>query len=598
MIEGALRELIGQVRRGVVSRRQFMETMLALGVTAPLAAQALSAGGAEAQRPALAQPAFVPTRRGGGGDLKILMWDAPTMLHPHFGRGLRDLTASRLFYEPLAAPIGDGTFAPVLADELPTLKNGGIAKDGRWVLWKLKKNVTWHDGTPFTADDVVFNWQFALDPGTAASTRPGFLEVSKVDKIDPYTVKVIFEKPQPFWAVVFASGGLIPRHVFESVKGAGAREAVGMIKPVGTGPYRLVEFRTGDVIRAELNPNYHVPNRPYFDRLEIKCGGDSAGTARAVLQTGEYDFAYYVLLEEEVLKRIETGGKGRVLTIPSSGISHIQLNQTDPLTEVDGERSSLKAPHPGLTSPAVRAAVSLLVDRQAIQDHLVGRTGQIAVNFLNSPDRFRSPNTTWEFNPDKANALLDGGGWARGGDGIRVKDGKRLRFVFQATANTTVQKLQAVVKQAAARAGIEIEVKAIPAQVFFSADMSNPDAYPRFLADLQTYTTFTGLDPQFFMAQFITSEIPTKENKWTGRNITRWRNPEYDRVWAAAEHEMDPVKRTALFIRMNDLVVQSGVIIPVTWRNVLHAAANNLAGVDPNSWDSIFGSIAYWYRQS
>ena len=596
MTEGALRELIGQVRRGMVSRRQFMETMLALGVTAPLAAQALSAGGAEAQRPA--PPAFVPTRRGGGGDLKILMWDAPTMLNPHFGRGLRDLTASRLFYEPLAAPQGDGTFAPVLAEELPTLKNGGIAKDGRWVLWRLKKNVTWHDGAPFTADDVVFNWQFATDPGTAASTRPGFLEVSRVDKIDAHTVKVVFEKPQPFWAVVFAGGGLIPRHVFESVKGAGAREAVGMIKSVGTGPYRLVEFRTGDVIRAELNPTYHVPNRPYFDRLEIKCGGDSAGAARAVLQTGEYDFAYYVLVEEEVLKRIEAGGKGRVLTIPSSGVSHIQLNQTDPVTEVDGERSSLKAPHPCLTNPAVRAAVSLLVDRQNIQDHLVGRTGQIAVNFLNSPERFRSTNTTWEFNPEKASALLDGAGWTRGGDGIRAKDGKRLRLVFQATANTTVQKLQAVVKQTAARAGIEIEIKAVPAQVYFSADMSNPDAYPRFLADLQTYTTFTGLDPQFFMAQFITSEIPTKENKWTGRNITRWRNPEYDRTWAAAEHEMDPVKRTALFIRMNDLVVQSGVIIPVTWRNVIHAAANNLAGVDPNSWDSIFGSIAYWYRPS
>ena len=500
MTEGALREYIQLVRRGIVSRRQFMETMLALGVTAPLAAQALSAGGAEAQRPAQAQSPFVPTRRGGGGDLKILMWDAPTMLHPHFGRGLRDLTASRLFYEPLAAPQGDGTFAPVLAEELPTLKNGGIAKDGRWVLWKLKKNVTWHDGTPFTADDVVFNWQFALDPGTAASTRPGFVEVAKVEKIDPYTVKVIFEKPQPFWAVVFASGGLIPRHIFESVKGAGAREAVGMIKPVGTGPYRLVEFRTGDVIRAELNPTYHVPNRPYFDRLEIKCGGDSAGTARAVLQTGEYDFAYYVLLEEEVLKRIETGGKGRVLTIPSSGVSHIQLNQTDPVAEVDGERSSLKAPHPCLTNPAVRAAVSLLVDRQAIQDHLVGRTGQIAVNFLNSPDRFRSPSNTWEFNPEKANALLDGAGWPRGADGIRTKDGRRLRFVFQATANATVQKLQAVIKQSAARAGIEIEIKAIPAQVFFSADMSNPDAYPRFLADVQTYTTFSGLDPQFLMA--------------------------------------------------------------------------------------------------
>ena len=301
------------------------------------------------------------------------------MLNPHFGRGLRDLTASRIFYEPLAAPQGDGTFAPVLAEELPTLANGGIAKDGQLgaVAAQEERHLARRGALHRRRRDLQLGVRHRS--GTAASTRPGFLEVSRVDKLDAHTVKVVFKKPQPFWAVVFAGGGLIPRHVFESVKGAGAREAVGMIKSVGTGPYRLVEFRTGDVIRAELNPTYHVPNRPYFDRLEIKCGGDSAGAARAVLQTGEYDFAYYVLVEEEVLKRIETGGKGRVLTIPSSGVSHIQLNQTDPVAEVDGERSSLKAPHPCLTNPAVRAAVCLLVDRQNIQEHLVGRTGQIAV---------------------------------------------------------------------------------------------------------------------------------------------------------------------------------------------------------------------------
>jgi len=227
---------------------------------------------------------------------------------------------------------------------------------------------------------------------------------------------------------------------------------------------------------------------------------------------------------------------------------------------------------------------------------VLGRTGRATANFLNVPDRFRSSNTSWEFNVEKANQTLDQAGWARGADGIRAKDGKRLKMVFQAAANSTVQKVQAVVKQAAARAGIEIEIKAIPASVFFSSDVNNQDTNVRFLADLQTYTSFTGLDPQFFMAQFLSTELPSKENNWTGRNFSRWRNPNFDPIWRQAESEMDPVKRAALFIRMNDLVVQSAVVIPVTWRNVLHAASNSLSGIELNGWDTIFGRIAYWYR--
>ena len=99
------------------------------------------------------------------------------------------------------------------------------------------------------------------------------------------------------------------------------------------------------------------------------------------------------------------------------------------------------------------------------------------------------------------------------------------------------------------------------------------------------------------MAQFVSWDLPSRDNKWTGRNIARWRNPQYDHLWRKAEVEMDPVKRAALFIKMNDLVVQNAAVIPVIWRNVLHAAANSLNGIDINDWDSIFGRIAYWYRQ-
>ena len=595
MDEQSLRESIEQVRRGELSRRRFVQGMVGLGLTAPMAIGLLDLAGVATAQPR--EQAFNPTKRGGGGDLKALMWDAPTLLHPHFGRGLRDVTASRLFYEPLAAPAPDGTFTPILASEIPSVKAGTLSKDGLWVIWKLKRGVTWHDGAPFTADDVVFNWQFAVDPSNATSSKAAFDEVAKVEKLDPYSVKVVYKKPEPFWAVVFTGDGLLPRHVFEPLKGAATRDAVGMIKAVGTGPYKLVEFKPGDIIRAEINPTYHVPNRPFFDRLEVKCGGDSTGATRAVLQTGEYDFAYYVLVEEEVLQRIEQGGKGRVLVVPSPAVSFIQCNQSDPWTPVDGERCSPKSTHPFLSDQTVRTALSLLVDRVSIHEHILGRTGRPTSNFLNSPDRFRSSNTSWEFNVDKANQLLDQGGWARGADGIRGKDGKRMKIVFQAAANSTVQKVQAVFKQAAARAGIEVEIKAIPASVFFSADVNNLDTNLRFLADLQTYTSFTGLDPQFFMAQFLSTDLPSRENNWTGRNIARWRNPAFDQLWHQAESEMDPVKRAALFIKMNDVVVQSAVVIPVTWRNVLHAAANSLGGIEINGWDSIFGRIAYWNRQ-
>src|SRR5204862_1619834 len=136
------------------------------------------------------------------------------------------------------------------------------------------------------------------------------------------------------------------------------------------------------------------------------------------------------------------------------------------------------------------------------------------------------------------------------------------------------QKNQQIVKQAAARAGIALELKSVTASVFFSSDPANPDTYPHFYADLQMYnTTMTAPDPQYFMNQFTSWEVSSKANKWQGRNITRWRNEEYDRAYRAADSELDPVKRAALFVKMNDLVIQNVVVIPVLWRNGVSASS-------------------------
>ena len=597
MDERELRHWIDRVKDGTISRRDFTRMMVGAGLTAPLAAQMLASAGV-----AQAQPkGFTPTKRGGGGAVRVLWWQAPTLLNPHFANGTKDQDGSRVFYEPLASFDPDGNLFPNLAAEIPTVQNGGVAKDGTAITWKLKRNVQWHDGKPFTADDVVFNWEYATDPATAAVTSGAFPAVVKVEKVDSHTVKVTFNKPQPFPYTAFCgpTGQIVPKHLFEPYKGAKSRDNPANLKPVGTGAYRFVDFKPGDVVRAELNPNYHVPNRPFFDTIEMKGGGDATSAARAVIQTGEYDFAWNMQVEDEILKRMEQGGKGRVNIALGGDIEHIQLNNTDPWTEVDGERSSPKSKHPLLSDPAVRQALNLLVDRGSVQEQLYGRQGQATANFLNAPAKFASKNTKWELNPEKASQLLEAAGWKKGSDGIRAKDGKRLKFVYQTSINPVRQKTQAIVKQVAAKAGIEIEIKSVVASVFFASDPANWDTYPHFATDLQMYTTtMTHPDPQRLMDQFTSWEVSSKENKWLGRNPTRWRNEEYDRLFRASEAEMDPVKRAALFIKMNDLLIQNVVVIPVIWRAKVTAISHKLKDTDVSAWDSDLATLPYWHREA
>jgi len=596
MDEQALRGLIADVKRGKLSRRAFINRMIAGGLTAPFAAQMLTYSGvARAQT----RPDYKPTKRGGGGPLKILWWQGATLLNPHFAVGTKDQDGSRIFYEPLASWDPEGFMYPVLAAEVPDLENGGLSKDGKSVTWKLKPGVQWHDGKPFTADDVVFNWEYAKDPATAAVTSGTYQDI-KVEKVDDLTVRVLFPKPTPFWADAFVGvrGMIIPKHLFADFSGAKSRDAPTNLKPVGTGPYKFVDFKPGDMVRGELNTNYHAANRPHFDTIEMKGGGDAVSAARAVLQTGEYDYAWNLQVEDEILLRLEKGGKGATLIAPGGNIEHIQLNSTDPWTEVDGERSSMKSKHPTLTDKAVRRALGLLIDRKSVEDHIYGRTGIATGNFVNNPKRFVSTNTKWEFNIDKANQILEEAGWKKGPDGIRAKDGKKLKFVYQTSINTPRQKNQAIVKQAAQKAGIDMELKSVTASVFFSSDVANPDTYPHFYCDIQMYTTtMSQPDPWIFLNQFVSWEVATKENKWQGRNITRWVNKEADEAYKAAEGELDPVKRAALLIKVNDLACNDHAVIPVVYRPRVSASNTRLKN-KISGWDSDLANLSDWYKDA
>ena len=593
MTEDMLRDLVDQVRDGRLPRRDFMGRMVALGVGVPLGSAMLAAAGlAQAQT---SEAPYKPTKRGGGGPLRLLLWQGPTLLNPHFATGTKDQEGCRPFYESLARYDADGVLVPVLAAEIPSRANGGIAADGLSTTWKLKKNVQWHDGQPFTADDVVFNWQYATDPAGGAFSVGFYANVKSVEKIDAYTVRINFLKPTPIWDRSCALW-MIPKHLFSAYMGAKSREAPTNQKPVGTGPYKFVAFTPGDLVRGELNPNYYLPNRPFFDTIEIKGGGDATSAARAVLQTGEFDYAWNILVEDNVLKGMEAAGKGRVVFKPTGNPEMIMLNAADPWTEVDGERANVKSKHFAFSDPALRKAFGLLVDRKSIEDFVYGRAAVATANALNNPAQYNSKAIVAEFNVDKANALLDGAGWKRGADGVRAKDGKRLKLVFQTSINSVRQKVQAIVKQACAKAGIEIELKTVQASVFFSSDLTNPDTYGKFFSDVEMFlNTRAGTDPDRFMQQWVSWEVCQKANGWQLQNKCRWSSPEYDRLYRLSENELDPVKRAALFIQMNDMTCNAGHVVPVALRAQVTALSKSISA-PLTGWDLDLSGIHDWYR--
>lgn len=541
--------------------------------------------------------------RGVGDTLRLLWWQAPTILNPHLSTGAKDQDASRVVYEPLASYNREGQLIPFLAAEIPSIENGDVAADGLSVTWRLKPDVVWSDGEPFTAEDVKFTFEYLSNPETGATTVSNYSAVASVEVIDPLTVKVNFKQVTPSWSIPFtgAVGQIIPKHIFAPFLGASAATAPPNLAPIGTGPYKLVEFRPGDTVIYEPNPLFREADKPYFSRVELKGGGDATSAASAVLQTGEGDFAWGLFVEAAVLEQmIADGGKGRLVVNPGGTVEVILLNQSDPNIEVDGERSHASTQHPFLTDPSVREAIALSVDRGTIVQNLFGIAGVPTSNVLNAPEAYISPNTSWEFDLERATALLDEAGWVdTDGDGVREKNGVKLSILYQTTVNSQRQKVQEVVKAALESIGFEVELKSIDGTVFFSNDPSNPDTWKHFSADVQMYTTGSfSPDPTAYLKAWTSDQIPQLSNGYAGGNDVRWVSPEYDALYAEAISELNPDRRRELFIQLNDLVVNSHVVIPLIHRTALTAASNSLQGVELTPWESNLWLLKDWYRET
>ena len=573
--------------------------------TAAPAAAEPTAGAAEPTAGAAAEPTAAAT--GGaatpGGKLTILYWQAVTILNPHQATGTKDFDGATVILEPLARYSEKDELVPYLAEEIPTLDNGSVVKDGTSVTWKLKKGVKWSDGSDFTADDVVFTWQYCSEPKTACVNLANFEPIDKVEAVDPTTVKITWKEanPNPYVSFVGQPGMIIQKKQFENCVGekavTDAACQAANLAPIGTNAYKLKEFKPGDTVLYEKNPDYRDAANTFFDEVEIKGGGDATSAARAVCETGEVDFAWNLQVAKAVLEPILAAGKCDAIAGGSFGVERIVLNFANPDPALGDKRSEPDQPHPFLTDLKVRQAINMAIDRKAIAEQLYGPSGEATCNILVVPSDLNSPNTKCERDIEGAKKLLDEAGWVDDGSGVRAKDGKSMVMSFSTSINPLRQGEQAIVKANLAEVGIQVDLKAIDAGVFFGGDPGNPDTLNKMYVDIQMYTNGPeGPNPTSYFQGWACDKVNSKANQWQGTNDGRYCNKEYDALYAQYAKEFDEAKRKEMAIQLNDTLVNDVAIIPLINRFTPNGKLKNLEGPTYNTFDSNIWNIQLWKR--
>jgi peptide/nickel transport system substrate-binding protein len=572
-----------------------------MGVAMLVAACGQTAAPSAAPSAATAKPAT----RGLGGDLKILYWQAPTILNAHQATGTKDADASRLVLEPLASFGKDGLpVANNLAAEIPTPANGGVTADFKTVTWKLKTGVKWSDGSPFSASDVAFSYKYQCDKATAASTFSYCDGVASVVAKDPSTVVVTYTDTNPFYYQWGVGGGnlIVQEAQYKNCVGAAAKNCPADQKPIGTGPYKVDTFKPGDTVTYTLNENFRDPNQPYFKTVTFKGGGDAPGAARAAFQTGEADYAWNLQVDASVLKPMASASTlANLVTVYGSSVERILVNFSNPAASLGDKRGEPDTQHPFFSDKAVRRALAMASDRGSVAANFYGDglTGKSSCNILTAPEPMNSKTSAnfdiCKFDLAAANAELDKAGWVKGSDGVRAKGGVRLEITYATTINAVRQKVQDLMKQNWEKVGFKVTLKSVDAGVFFTN--TSPDGANHFWTDIEMFTNSGDPDPTSYFTGWTCAQITAKANNWQFGNYSRYCNKDFDAIVANLKKETDQAKRNTLATQANDLLIQDVVIIPLVNRTfATSGVSKSLKGIDPTPWDSEMWNIASWSK--
>ena len=538
--------------------------------------------------------------------LTILYWQAPSRLGPYLSSGFKDRDAGAITLEPLAKYNPDGGLLPSLAAEIPTLENGGVSQDLMSITWKLKEGLKWSDGSDMSAHDVAFTWRYCSDEDTGCTASSAFTGVASVEALDNLTAKISFDAPTPYPYNAFVGTGapVISRTQFADCVGAAAKTCEAQnTAPLGTGPYRIIGFKANQEAVYERNPFYRGLV-PYFDRVVLKGGGDAISAARAVMELGEADYAWNLQVEPETLAEMEAAGRGRVVSAFASLVERIVVNRTNPDPALGDNRSEYldgQNPHPFLTFTPIPQAMSMAIDRSLIAEQLYGFAGEPTCSLVAGPPNYASTANDGCLSQDieGANRLLDDNDVLdTDGDGVREYDGVPLWITYQTSTNAIRQDTQALIRDWWRQIGIETELVHHDASVFFGGDpvVDREASIRRFFADVQMYADESDIDPQQYLSGQLCNQIQTRDNNWSGDNVSRSCDPEYDEVFFQLSQARTGPERANLVKRLNDIRVQKYYEIPLVNRGIVSAHLNTLQGIRINGWDSEMWNIAEWRR--
>jgi len=530
---------------------------------------ALGAAGLIASRAAWAQTGGAPPAKP-TGQVVIGLSQEPTVFNPLMISIEVDQGVWWSLYDPLWGVDPAGNFIPQLAAEIPSTENGGISEDGLSWRVKLRDGVKWHDGTPFTAEDVKFSLELNNNKKFRAARRTGHEFLRDVTVVSPTEITWKMAQPYAPYMSILSWTFIVPKHLADTPD---PNTSPLNTAPVGTGPFKWSERQPGDHITLVANPNYYRKG-PYLERVTYKYIPDLT-VLYTQFRTGEVDAVGIQGITPDHYAEAKNLPDRKVVLLGSAFIESIMINLGKPVFQ----------------DKAVREALYAAMDRKSIID---------AIYYgLPTPTESFYPKQAWSYNPnlpanyyspDRAKQILDAAGWKPGAGGVREKGGVRLEFTNSTTAGNHVrEQAQQLLQQNWQEIGAKMTIKNMPAAVIWGDYF----AMSQYDSVMVGEDFLTGPDPDVSY-YFDSHNVPAKGG--AGNNTMQYDNPEVDKLLLEGATTFDRAKRKAIYAQVQSLIRADLPLLPIFQYAVIEGTKAKLIGYAPNvNSQSNDWNVGLWY---
>lgn len=452
-----------------------------------------------------------------------------------------------------------GVFVPNLAARIPSVPNGGISSDG--MVWKieLKKGIKWHDGHPFTAKDIEFTYKTIINPKIAVRSRSGFDLVEQFKVIDDHHVEIVLSKPYVPYIWSWQNMHIIPEHILSKVPDINT--APFNANPIGTGPFTFHKRVAGSHITFKKNPDYHghVTKLKTFIHKYVP----DQTVLYTQFKTGEIDIIGLHGIPPERYEEAKKLSDRDILPTAQPWVEFIYFN----------------CGKPQFKDPRVRRALYWAVDKEKwIKDVYYGTVSRTLSYLHPSHWAYNTELKDPGHNPREAAQLLDAAGWKVGSDGIREKDGVKLKFSMSTTAGAkSREQAEALIQQNWKEINVAMEIKNFPASVVWGdyCVMSKFDTL------MVGWEPTVGMDPDY-TARCHSKQIPAKYQ--TGSNYVQYENPEVDKLLEDGAITQDRAKRKEIYRKIQKILHDEVPFAPIFGWEFLYGKKSDVKGYKINGY--------------